>query len=211
VSERGREPLSSADGARNGIGVAPAATRHPGMSLNDQETNIMNRLGIRGPAALAGLFLGIALLSGDALAQQKSLKEQLVGTWTYVSVDTIRPDGSRVPMYGPNPQGLATFESNGRYILMTARASLPKFASNNRMEGTADEYKAVVQGSIAHFGKYTVNEADKTITFHIDTSTFPNWDGIEQKRPFTLTGDQLKWTTAGSSGGSAEVVLKRAR
>jgi len=114
-------------------------------------------------------------------------------------------------MYGPNPQGLASFNSNGRYILLISRSGQPKFASNNRMEGTPEEYKAVVQGMNAHFGRYTVNEADKTITFHIETSTFPNWNGAEQKRPFTLTGDEFKWTTAGSSGGMAEVVLKRAK
>ena len=171
----------------------------------------MNRLGPRTLTTLALLFLGVALSSGDAIGQEKTLKEQLVGTWTYVSVDTVRPDGSRVPMYGPGPQGLAVFDGNGRYILMTARSGQPKFASNNRAEGTPEEYKAVVHGSIAHFGRYTVNEAEKTITFHIEISTFPNWNGVEQKRPFTLTGDELKWTTAASSGGSAEVVLKRAR
>lgn len=161
---------------------------------------------------MALLFLGIALPSGDAIGQQKTLKEQLVGTWTYVSVDIVRPDGSRVPLYGPNPQGVASFDSNGHYLLLTARAGLPKFASNDRMEGTPEENKAVVQGSISHFGRYTVNEADKTITFHIETSTFPNWNGTDQKRPFTLTGDELKWTTpASSGGGSAEVVLKRAK
>jgi Lipocalin-like domain len=156
------------------------------------------------------LILGVALPSGDALAQQRTLQEQLVGTWTYVSVDTVGPDGSRVPMFGPNPQGLAVFESNGRYILLTARSGQPKFPSNNRMEGTPEEYKAVVQGTIAHFGRYTVNEVDKTITFYIETSTFPNWNGTEQKRPFVLTGDELRWSTAASSGGSAEVALKRA-
>jgi len=171
----------------------------------------VNRLGPRTLTTLALLFLGVALSSGDAIGQEKTLKEQLVGTWTYVSVDTVRPDGSRVPMYGPGPQGLAVFDGNGRYILMTARSGQPKFASNNRAEGTPEEYKAVVHGSIAHFGRYTVNEAEKTITFHIEISTFPNWNGVEQKRPFTLTGDELKWTTAASSGGSAEVVLKRAR
>lgn len=93
---------------------------------------------------------------------------------------------------------------------MTSRSRLPKFASNNRNEGTAEENKAVVQGSISHFGRYTVNDADKSITFYIEASTFPNWDGTEQKRPFPMTGDELKWTTAASGGGSAEVVLKRA-
>ena len=77
------------------------------------------------------------------------------------------------------------------------------------MDGSPEEYKAVVQGSIAHFGTYTVNEADRTITFHIQTSTFPNWNGAVQKRPFTLKGDELKWTTpAASGGGSGEVVLR---
>jgi hypothetical protein len=171
----------------------------------------MSRLSLLALTTMALLFLGIVLPSDDAIGQQMTLKEQVVGTWTYVSVDTVRPDGSRVPMYGPNPTGLAVFDGNGRYILMTARPGQPKFASNNRMEGTPEEYKAVVQGSIAHFGRYTVNEADKTITFHVETSTFPNWNGAEQKRPFTLTGDELKWTTAASSGGSAEVVLKRAK
>ena len=171
----------------------------------------MNRLSTLTLTTMAMLFLGVTLSSGDAFGQEKTLKEQLVGTWTYISVDTVNPDGSRVPMYGPNPKGLASFDGNGRYILLTARSGQPKFASNNRMEGTPEEYKTVVQGSIAHFGKYTVDETGKTITFHIETSTFPNWNGAEQKRPFTLAGDELKWTTAGSSGGMAEVVLKRAK
>jgi len=161
------------------------------------------------PVAL--LALAITALSGDALGQQKTLADQLIGTWIYVSVDTVRPDGSRTPMYGPTPQGMATFDRTGHYILLTARPDLPRFASKNRMDGTPEEYKAIVQGSIAHFGRYTVNEAEKTITFRIETSTFPNWNGIEQTRPFTLNGNDLKWTTPGASGGgSGEVVLKRA-
>lgn len=52
-----------------------------------------------------------------------------------------------------------------------------------------------------------------TITFRIQTSTFPNWNGVEQKRPFSLAGDELKWTTtpAASGGGLGEVVLKWAK
>lgn len=79
------------------------------------------------------------------------------------------------------------------------------------MAGTEEEYKAVVQGSIAHFGRYNVDEAAKTITFEIDSSTFPNWNGTVQKRPFTVSGDELRWQTPGSNGGLAEVVLRRAR
>jgi len=159
----------------------------------------------------AFVLLTTGLLPGTAVGQKKSLKEQIVGTWKYVSVDNVKPDGSRAPLFGPNPQGRATFDSKGNYVLMTSRAGQPKFASNDRNQGTDDEYKAVVKGSIAHFGRYEVNEAEKTITFKIETSTFPNWNGTSQKRPFSISGDELKWVTpSASSGGSAEVVLKRA-
>ena len=87
-----------------------------------------------------------------------------------------------------------------------------KFASNNRLESTPDENKSVVQGSIAYFGIYTVNEADHTINFHIERCTFPNWDGTDQKRSVTITGDEMKYTnTAASGGGKAELVFKRAK
>lgn len=135
-----------------------------------------------------------------------------VGAWTYVSVDTVHPDASRTPMYGSNPQGLEIFDGHGHYALVNSRSDLPKFVSKDRMKGSAEEYRAVVQGSIAHFGTYAVNEADKTITFRIDTSTLPNWNGVEQRRPFVLSGDELRWTTpAASGGGSGEVVLRRAK
>ena len=150
--------------------------------------------------------------AGLALAQDKTLQQQVVGTWTYVSVDIVNPDGSRVPLFGPNPEGLAVFDTTGRYMLLTARRDLARFASTNRNEGTPEENRAVVQGSIAHFGTYTVNEAERTITFRIQTSTFPNWNGTEQKRPIFIEGDRLKWATpASTGGGTAEVVLQRTR
>lgn len=160
--------------------------------------------------ALMCLISGLA--ASEAIGQQKSLQDQVVGTWSYVSVDVVQPDGKRVPLFGPHPRGLAVFDRSGHYILMTARDGQQRFASTNRMEGSADENKAVVQGTIAHFGTYTVNEADRSITFHIETSTFPNWNGTEQKRPISVTGDELKWVTPASTGaGSAEVVLTRAK
>jgi hypothetical protein len=148
----------------------------------------------------------------EAMGQQKAAKDQIVGAWTYVAVDTVRSDGSRTPMYGPEPHGLVIFDSDGHYALVNARGDLPKFGSKDRLKGTPEEESAIVHGSIAHFGTYEVNEADHTITFRIDTSTFPNWNGVVQKRPFVLAGDNLKWTTPNASGGgTGEVVLKRAR
>jgi hypothetical protein len=76
--------------------------------------NTMYRRSILGISAMT--MLGLALASSSAVSQQKSLKEQIVGTWTYASADTVRPDGSRVPTWGPNPAGLWMFGSDGRYM-----------------------------------------------------------------------------------------------
>jgi Lipocalin-like domain len=171
----------------------------------------MNRRSILSISAMT--VLGLAFVSSAAIAQQKSLKEQIVGSWTYASADTVRPDGSRVPTWGPNPAGLWMFGSDGRFMSLTGRAGVPRFASNSRTTGTPEENKAAVQGSIATFGRYTINEAQHTVTLNIEYSSYPNWTGTQQMRPFTITGDELTYTvpTASSGDGRGEVALKRAK
>lgn len=104
-------------------------------------------------------------------------------------------------------------DGTGRYILAITRGGIAKFAGNNREAGTVEENKSVVQGTIAHFGRYTVDESVKAITFQIENSTYPNWEGTEQRRTFTLSGDELKYTVpvAATGVGSAELHWKRNR
>jgi hypothetical protein len=109
------------------------------------------------------LVLGVALPEGDAVAQHKSLKDQLVGTWMLVSSHNIRSDGSKIDRSGPNPKGILIYTSDGHFVFVNTRSDLPKFASNSRDRGTPEEYKGAVQGSLAYFGTYSVNEADKEL------------------------------------------------
>jgi Lipocalin-like domain len=75
---------------------------------------------------------------------------------------------------------------------------------NNRNTGTPEENKAVVQGSLAHYGTFTV--ADKAITLKVEGSTWPAWAGTDQKRTIiSFTGDEIKWSLPASIGGTAEV------
>ncbi|HEY9046821.1 MAG TPA: lipocalin-like domain-containing protein [Ohtaekwangia sp.] len=147
-----------------------------------------------------------------ASASKDIAAHSLTGTWTLVLVDNILSDGSRVELYGPSPQGILVFDQHGNYTLQIFRTGRAKFAANDKAQGTPEEYKAAVQGSNAHFGKYTVNETDGTITFHIEHASYPNWEGTEQKRTFTLINNELKYTVpTPTTGGSAtgEVVWKR--
>jgi hypothetical protein len=145
------------------------------------------------------------------VAAQTTAKN-LVGTWTLVSV-TLEQDGKKSDLFGPNPRGQVTFGPNGRMSFIITRSDIPKFASNNRQAGTPEENKAVVQGSIAYFGRYSVSNRAKTFTVHIEGTTFPNWIGTDQKRPFTISGGELKWTTPITSLGSGTAldVWKRAK
>jgi hypothetical protein len=149
------------------------------------------------------------VLSVGAVSAQTT--KDLVGTWTVVSAFTEQA-GTKTETYGPNPKGILIVAADGRYAIAAMRAGLPKLASNNRETGTPEENKAIVVGSIAHFGTLSVNAAEKAIILKVDAATFPNWDGTEQMWPFTLVGDELKFTVpAASGGGTAVTVWKRAK
>jgi hypothetical protein len=167
----------------------------------------------RGYTAIALLMTTLCYLPIVAMAQQKSFKQEIVGTWSIVSVDQIEANRTRTPLYGPNPKGLAIFTPEGRYILQLTNPANPKFVSNIKATGSAEENKSAVQGNLAHFGAYTVNETDLSFTLRIEGSSFPNWVGAEQKRgPVKIAGDELKWVNPTSSGGgSSELVWKRAK
>jgi hypothetical protein len=155
--------------------------------------------------------LGIAALAGPAFGQQRSLKDRLLGAWQLVSIDSVRADGSRLTAFGDKPEGIAFFDSTGHYIITVMRSGRPKYSVNDRTQGSVDENKATAQGTFTYFGTYTVSEPDRTLNIHVVGSSFPNWNGTDQKRQFTVSGDDLKLTNpVASTGGTTEVIWKRA-
>ncbi|MBR1187299.1 lipocalin-like domain-containing protein [Bradyrhizobium sp. AUGA SZCCT0160] len=71
---------------------------------------------------------------------------------------------------------------------------------------------SVVQGSIATFGTYTVDETKKTYTLKFEGSSFPNRAETEQTRAFEIAVDELKVANPSTSmGGSSELVYRRAK
>jgi len=136
----------------------------------------------------------------------------LVGTWTLTAADVIRPDGTRTEDYGPHPRGQAVFTADGHYSVEIFRGDRLKFASNDRLRGTPEEYKDASLSMSTHFGTYSVDPVNGTITFRITSASFPNLDGATQVRPFTLTGDELTWRVPPRPDGSVPVsTFKRAR
>jgi Lipocalin-like domain len=71
-------------------------------------------------------------------------------------------------------------------------ASTGNIASDDRLKTTPAEDKAIAHGTLDYFATYTVSESDKTLSIHIEASTFPNQiTGSESKRAATVKGDEL--------------------
>jgi hypothetical protein len=157
---------------------------------------------------LAAMSLLVSILVTNTVVAQST--NDLVGTWISVSNVNVQQDGSRTDVFGLHGRGIAMFASNGRFVIVNINPDVPKFASNNRAQGTDGENKAAMLGGIALFGTYWVS--NKTIFFKVEGSTYPNWTGTEQARTVTsFTGDDLKWSLRASIGGTTEVAWKRVR
>jgi len=169
----------------------------------------MKRLGIM----IAVSAFALASFSGSAVSQQKSLKDQIVGTWTLVSWEQTLKDGSKNHRFGSSPKGVNTYDANGHFSLIIMRPDLPKIASGDPEKPTPEEGQALARGAIAYYGTYTVNEADKTISLKIDGTTLANQLGMEQKRIVTsISANEMKYRNPTSiAGGQIDLVWKKAQ
>jgi len=163
---------------------------------------------------IAAAVLALTLTGAAGAQQGKSLKDQIVGTWEFVVAEVTAPDGKKSYPFGDTPKGLLIFTPDGRFSQIHVASDVPKIASNNRLTGTAEEYRAIMRRSLSLFGTYTVDEAKKTVTFKIVSSTFPNWQGEAQTRTIDkLTLEEFVNTNPNVAGGrgSASNLYKRAK
>jgi hypothetical protein len=66
--------------------------------------------------------------------------------------------------------------------------------------------------SLSVFGTWTVDEANKTVTYHIVSASFPNWQGETQTRAIDkLTAEEFVNTTSVAGRGSASNFYRRVK
>ncbi len=170
---------------------------------------------------MAGIFWTVAMVAGLMLlgtsaswAQQKPLKEQLVGAWTLVSLDVTPKGGTKGPGEGgPNPKGVLILDASGRYAVVIGRPDRPKFkpSANLRADTPAAEFGEAAKGFGANFGTWSVNEADKTLIRKFELALIPNNDNIETKATVSLAKGELKLVRVTAAGATFESVYRRAK
>jgi hypothetical protein len=153
----------------------------------------------------APLILAFLLSSCLAFAQKKETKAiNLIGTYRLKIVDNIMADSNRVHLYGDNPKGILMFDAAGNYAMeIYSGDGRLAFAANDKGKGTDEEYRAAIQGSNAHFGKYSIDELTHTIVYDIIAATYPNWENTQRKSRFKFDGKILSYIVAVPTTGNA--------
>ncbi len=119
-------------------------------------------------------LLGVAAIAltgavnAPALAQQ-SLQSQLEGIWKITAAYDQFTDGHKRNAFGNNPQGLEVFTSSGTLAF--------QIMSGDRSAKPGTRPADPVGPAFAFFGSYTVDEQNKTYTYHVQQCTFPQWNG----------------------------------
>jgi hypothetical protein len=124
--------------------------------------------------------LGLTLPPGSIIAQQGTLRQQLVGTWTIVSYETALADGTRQQL--ANPKGILMFDVGGRYASVIGRADRPKFKSASSRRGGA----CCRKGGPLRW--HNAHEADKTLTQQFHPLYVPIMRGRISKAPSPSSG-----------------------
>ena len=103
-----------------------------------------------------------------------------VGKRTYLLRESVAES------FGPKPTGLLCSYESLHFVELMSDPSVPRFASDEREAGTAEEDKAAVIGNLALFGTYTVDGEGNFTGSLVQGCTFPNWIGDQR------TAEQLK-------------------
>lgn len=120
---------------------------------------------------------------------------EFIGAWTLTFAEYRFADGQTLAIYGNNPAGILIYDANGHVAIQIMRRDRPHFAKNDRLGGTPAETKAAFDGYLAYFGTYSVDEAQHTVTHHLEGALLPNWVGGDQVRFYELTDNRLTLKT----------------
>jgi len=122
----------------------------------------------------------------------------LHGAWRYVDA-TMDGKSTR-----PNGKGMIYYAPSGA---MVCQVSPGNAVGKAGAKPTADEALAALDGYIAYFGTFTVDEAAQTVTHHRLGSVQPG-DTADLVRRFSIDGDRL---TLNPPGTAYHVIWERIR
>ena len=118
-----------------------------------------------------------------------SVRDLIVGTYRVGLMEYYGEDGEVGRPYGEQPLGFAFYSAEGYTSTILSRPDREHFAGGDIMSGTDAEKLAAFATAGAFSGRWEL--VDDTILHHLECTTFPNWVGTTQVRPFEVDEDTL--------------------
>ena len=143
-------------------------------------------------------LLWALLLLMFAIAPVSAMTEadKFVGVWRLLSIEYRSDDGAIVESpFGAEPEGMIMYDSLGNMSVQIARKDRPRFSSNERMAGSVEEKASEFESYVAYYGRYRVDERERTVTHEVQQALFPNWSGSKQVRAYVFADRKLTLRT----------------
>lgn len=131
--------------------------------------------------------------------QKQSDAQRLIGSWRHLG-STV--NGQPRPGQGARPQGIIIYDAHGH---MACQVAPDREIGKAGDRPTGAEAIAALDGHIAYFGTYSVDEKARTVTHHRQGSVQPGDKG-DLVRGYEFAGERLILRPAGTN---AEVVWER--
>jgi Lipocalin-like domain len=130
-----------------------------------------------------------------------ALKNRFIGTWKLVNIEQRNARGEVIaptPAAPSNRTGYLIYDPAGYMAVSIMPVGRKKYAD---AQPTDDEAKAAIAGYAAYFGTFTINEADRSVTHHLQGSLNPGM-APDQKRFFDLAGNRLTLKPPAAANGN---------
>jgi hypothetical protein len=125
--------------------------------------------------------------------------QRLIGSWRHIG-STV--NGQARPDRGAKPKGIIIYDAHGH---MACHVAPDREVTKAGDKPTGEEAIAALDGHIAYFGTYSVDERARTVTHHRQGSVQPGDKG-DVVRGYEFVGDRLILRPVGTT---AEVVWER--
>jgi hypothetical protein len=146
----------------------------------------------------------------DASTKARSHENPLVGTWRLVRYADTLEGGKTIHAFGEAPIGQFIFTKDGHISVHIMHN--PPAPTNAPVDPDPDA--CMPSWYCAYFGSYTFNAKDNSWVTRVKGGNIVSYVGTDQKRSFSIKGDQLiiseKYKSADGVQVTAERVLVRA-
>lgn len=165
------------------------------------------------PLSLIHLAAAAALLLAAVSSHAEQKPNKVAGTWNLIAA-MVESDGVISHPYGPEPKGRLVFTPDLYFVEFLHDPRIQRFQSNQRGGGTDAENRAVMAGSLALYGRYSVDAQGDFSGNTVEGSSFPNWTGdvrTTQELRMEVEGERMIESFQRPGGAKVRLVFQRAR